>query len=81
VVAGIHAARARYLADLAREHVEALGALGAETLGDTWVHALAAARSRHQAVAIAQLAREVARCARTARRLDAERMALAAKLG
>jgi hypothetical protein len=81
VAAEIHAARACYLATLAREEVGALRAMTQDTLGDSYAHEVAADRARWRVRAIAQLAREVARCARAARRLDTERAVLAAKLG
>ncbi|HVA90082.1 MAG TPA: hypothetical protein VNL71_09585, partial [Chloroflexota bacterium] len=52
-----------------------------DALGYSYAHAASADRTRRQVATIAGLAREVARCARTARRLDAERAALAVKLG
>ena len=81
VAAGIHAARACSLATLAREEVEALRAGAEHTLGKSYAAAMNASRTHYQAASIAGLAREVARCARTARRLEAERATLAAKIG
>ena len=81
VAAGIHAARAYSLATLAREELEALRAGTEHALGKSYAAAMNASRTSYQVASIAGLARAVARCARTARRLDAERAALAVKLG